>query len=149
MQILTARHCVDDDVEEIVNGEESAITIKKNALFVLLGVHEPEEGAFLPVLNLRKDIPRVGEMLTAYGYGYGIMFTLQRTVAAVEPEATHVFWNATKPMGTDVYLDGPLAPGMSGGPVLDQRGQVVGLIQATSPAIGATCGTDEMRAFLK
>ena len=90
-----------------------------------------------PPLDLRKNRVPVGEAVVSFGYGYGWMQVLQRHIAS---------WKAG-----DIIMDGALVPGMSGGPVVDLKGRVVGLNQGTDQngGLSTACGTDEMRAFLK
>ena len=38
---------------------------------------------------------------------------------------------------------------MSGGPIIDMTGQVIGINQATSDIVGLACGAGEIREFLE
>jgi hypothetical protein len=48
----------------------------------------------------------------------------------------------------DFAIDHPLAPGQSGGPMFNAKGEMIGLNQMTNPIIGIACGVNEIRAFL-
>lgn len=130
-EVLTARHCVGDDPHEelYVDGQESEV-IRVNDMFALVRIEPmtkpPIEWGILP---------QVGDQVITYGYGYGFMLVLKRNVARIDG-------------GQDIVTDGPLVPGMSGGPVVDRNGRVVGINQASSEVIGVICGVNEMRAFL-
>jgi len=49
----------------------------------------------------------------------------------------------------DILLDGPIANGMSGGPVVDEKGKVVGINQVSDGTSGGICSAREIREFLK
>lgn len=74
----------------------------------------------LAVLATRKDIPPPGESVFAAGFPY----ELGRTWSA------GVVSNASRPDDDGVRLtfNAPILPGMSGGPVVDAYGRVVGVI---------------------
>lgn len=141
-QGITAKHCVVNDdgspVEtllvngfptEIIKTSETLALIKVN---VMLG----------PPLDLRKDLPNKGEDVIGLGYGFGDYVVMVRHIGNPKPG----FGGKQ-----DIVLDGPLAPGMSGGPVVDMDGKVVGLAQQNSPfyILSLLCGSDEIRDFLK
>ena len=69
------------------------------------------------------------------GFDHGYLVVFNRRVATIVDE--------------DIIVDGPLVPGMSGGPVVNLEGKVVGLNQSTSDAIGLACGTKEIKNFLE
>ena len=75
--------------------------------------------------------------MVSFGYGYGWMQVMQRHIASLKDG--------------DIFMDAPVAPGMSGGPIVDLQGRVVGLNQATDPnhTLTQACGVEEIRAFLK
>lgn len=127
---ITAAHCISDDSGFTVDGEES-IAIKRDAHFALVSVSSALGSK--PALKLAKQV-RVQEPVLSFGFAWGDMFVLARNVAAFK--------------GGDFATDGPLAPGMSGGPTVNQAGEVVGLNQAANSIIGIMCGAGEIRAFL-
>lgn len=121
---LTAAHCVSDNIT--VDGVESKV-LKQDEMFALV------QASAKPVMRFGSEL-KLQETVTSFGYGWGKMIILQRHVAA--------FWKG------DVATDGPLAPGMSGGPTVNQAGDVVGINQASNEVVGILCGVPEMLAFL-
>lgn len=124
---LTAVHCVPLDASLTVDGEVSVV-IKGDESFALLLAGDK------PVLKLGTKL-RVQEAVTSFGYAWGRgIIALSRRVSAIDEG--------------DFAVDGPLAPGMSGGPTVNRNGDVVGLNQASNEIIGIACGAGEMREFL-
>ena len=67
--------------------------------------------------------------------GYGQPFNLVRHIAGLRD--------------FDLALDGPLIHGMSGGPIVERGGKVVGIGQSSDQQTGFGCGAEEIREFLK
>lgn len=131
-EAITARHCVpeNEDVTLMVDGIPSEV-VKQNQVFALVKIPSMSK----PALDLRKDKPSLGEKVYTFGFGYGMYTIFQRYVAGL--------YNG------DILLDGPLAHGMSGGPVVDEQGKVIGLNQASDGVTAAICGAEEIKEFLK
>ena len=131
--VITADHCIppkDVNTDVLVDGRPSHI-IRHKGYLVLLEVPLDDK----PILQVVKKDPPIGTDVTAIGYAWATsVHVFKRTVAAYEH--------------TWLTIDGPVAPGMSGGPVIDENGKVVGLIQAASPIIGLNCPPKELRDFI-
>lgn len=126
---ITARHCVIDKTPVYVDGQESEI-VKQNGLFTIVRIPPMSK----PTLELRdRELP-IGERLYAIGYGFGQLMVFNRGFSG---------W-----IDKDIMLDGPLVGGMSGGPIIDQDGRVVGLNQASSEYIGLGCSYKELKEFI-
>lgn len=143
--VATAGHCLpeDDKIEILVDGIPSHV-IKHDKRFALLDV---PLGKY-PVLRLRKGRPAVGDEVTTFGYAYGLpLMTLKRHVAA---------WCGCDYADTDhLMMDGEIGNGMSGGPVIDVNGELVGMNQAGmrddngSPiTLSIACPAEELRDFM-
>jgi len=131
-QVLTASHCVADlDVVQ-VDGVDSLV-IEKGETLALLSIIPMSR----PSLDIQKDNPSIGDQTQTFGFGWGTMKVLTRHVAGFTKE------------GSDIIIDGPLIPGMSGGPVIDAHGKVVGINMASNDIVGVLCGAQEIREFLK
>ena len=131
-EVLTAAHCVPhnttDPVE--VNSELSTVIRRSDSLALLQVVP-----TLRPPLDIRKNAVDIGEKIYAFGFAWDHLVVVQRNVAAF--------------FGPDFGVDGPLAPGMSGGPMVDTQGKVVGVNQATNEVLGLACGPQEIRTFLE
>ena len=82
-----------------------------------------------PVIALSSDLPRKGESVLALGAPHGLAFTATRgIISAIRSEA-----EMTKDLGdpsmkgTWVQVDAALSPGNSGGPLINEMGQVVAM----------------------
>lgn len=127
---LTAAHCIVMPDYFTVDGELSEV-VKMDGSFALVTVSSASGSK--PSLKIAKKLKLQDEVLT-FGYAWGDMFVFRRHVAKFHEG--------------DWAMDGPLAPGMSGGPTVNLAGEVVGLNQAANAIIGIDCGAEELQAFL-
>jgi hypothetical protein len=123
---ITAAHCAPEDAGFTVDGMDS-IVLKRSELFVLVIAGNK------PALKLTTKL-KLQDTVTAFGFAWGDMFVFRGHVAAFKDG--------------DFLMDRPLAPGMSGGPTVNQAGDVVGINQSANSVIGIACGAGELRAFL-
>lgn len=130
-EILTATHCVGEGLTantipvKVMKQGESLTLLKAP---IVLG----------PALKIRKTPVHSGEEGIGIGYGLGFLNVFTRFVTAP-------LYN-----GTDLILDGLFINGMSGGPVIDRDGLVIGLIQSGyMGTLAITCGQDEIRTFIQ
>jgi len=123
---VTAAHCVPNDVGFTVDGED-ALVLMRNPFFALISAGDKPSLQFANKLKIQEPV-------IAFGYAWGDMFVFGRQVATIKDG--------------DFAMDGPLAPGMSGGPTVNQAGEVVGLNQAANNVIGIVCGAGEIQEFL-
>lgn len=132
--VLTAKHCVPDDAnEEIIVAGNASTLVKKSASLALVTIPPMTK----PPLEIRSKPVNIGETVRTFGFGHGLMTVFTRTVALLFDQG-------------HVVMDGTLLEGMSGGPVVDAEGKVLGINQAVYfNAVGIACGQDEIRNFLK
>lgn len=132
-RVLTAEHCVSDKDTMYVDGKVARL-VKKDEAFGLLDTGDPLSEK--KVVKLAEDLPEQGAEVAAFGFAYdGPLLRFTRNVAGY--------------VEGDMVLDGPLASGMSGGPILNTKGELVGLNQGTNEVLGLACGIKEIREFLK
>ena len=134
--VLTAKHCINPDAngETFVGGEPRRI-LRSDALFALIEISRMTQ----PPLTIRAKRPSIGEPAVTLGYGFGILTLLSGIVAAFNDD--------------DIAIDVGLIPGMSGGPIVDSYGEVVGLNQRNvvlnGGSLGVGCGVEELWKFLR
>jgi S1-C subfamily serine protease len=141
-EAITAKHCVvgedGNDVENLFVNSLPTTVIRSNNAFALIKI----PALMGPPLEFRKSPPEFLEDVIGLGYGFGDYTTVLRHIS------NPIFGFGHE---NDIVLDGPLAPGMSGGPVVDMDGKVVGLIQQNSPGnvLSLLCGAKEIQEFIK
>lgn len=119
--VLTAAHCLDQTTQVDGFATWPVFIDAEDDLAVLqtVGVSKP---ALKPGVN-----PKVGEELAAIGYGYGLnepVFKVVKVAATgIELEGFPGKWL----MVTPSYIGG-----MSGGPVIDEGGKVVSIVQLST-----------------
>lgn len=138
--VLTAEHCVSDNGKLVpvdVDGVRATL-LKVSADLVLLSVPDLDK----PSIAFRKEHATMGEVTYAFGFGYGRPTVLMRPI----------IWLVTYHNNNDqeeLVVDGPFINGMSGGPVVDADGNMLGVVQKSNPALGFASGPDIIKAFLR
>lgn len=114
---MSAAHCLIEGTP-FIDGHPSQLLFQDDALDVAVFRTESFRWALPPS---RKPIV-VTERLMAYGYGYGLAQPLfkELRVAGVNIAFANDSWS---------LVDSSVIPGMSGGPIINLRGEVVGLVQ--------------------
>ncbi len=82
-----------------------------------------------PVLPLASSLPRKGELVVALGAPHGLSFTATRGIISAI-RSTNEMRNDlgdSSLEGTWIQVDAALSPGNSGGPLVNERGQVVAM----------------------
>ena len=136
-RVLTAAHCAGKPM--FVDGRPAFIIRSDDHYDLLLLTTSTTK----PSLTIRARPPTPREHLTALGFlfGWSTPAALPVSVLLVDMPG----WSVTTP-GL-IVLPGYVR-GMSGGPVVDRRGQVVGIIQQSQEGLGYGIGSLLMRAFL-
>jgi len=138
--ILTAAHCVGMfQVPVSVDGDIAGVMRVDRALdLALLTIPQ-----FKPSLSIRPNPPTWGESVNGMGFGLGLGLLV---ITQHRVELTQWLLNPGESPGI-VYLN-PFYPGMSGGPVYDGAGLVVGMVQKSSREYGFGVGSDVLNFFL-
>lgn len=82
-----------------------------------------------PVVPLASSLPRKGELVLALGSPHGLSFTATRGIISAIRSTTEMRNDLgdTSLDGTWIQVDAALSPGNSGGPLINERGQVVAM----------------------
>jgi S1-C subfamily serine protease len=136
--VITAGHCKPPANTDIyVDGKPSRV-VKQSDEFILLSI----EPSSKPVLQIRKSRLIIGEPAVSIGFAYG------GPIQAFRRNASQ-YCGCGYSDSDHLVLDGIIAPGMSGGPVVDEDGKVVGLNQADIDGILAVaCTSEEIKDFI-
>lgn len=146
--VLTARHCVVDDKDRLVpvmvEFEPSTIikadsgATKEGRNFGLVLLHVPS--LHRPALPIRIARVSMGDPTYAMGFGYGYPTIMLR----------NILWIFAGDYPQEQFaVDGVFINGMSGGPVVDVNGELIGIIQRAGNDIGYASGPGKIKAFIQ
>ena len=124
--IITAAHCDQETLfADLVPVKVQAKDVKNDFLIL------KAEGIDRPALKLAKVDAKLGDVIASYGYGWGLEKPLFRIhhVSQVDVQFPNL-------PGTYTTTDTTFVAGMSGGPVVNARGEVVMIVQRGSDAVG-------------
>ena len=143
---MTAAHCVPDLIMGVpyvlkADGRVASpikVDPKTDLAVILVDLQKP-------ALTFRSSPVKWLETVWGMGFGYG--FTVPITTR-------HTLQARKYNLGEEEIYPGnayesPFIGGMSGGPIFDQHGLVVGVVQLSSPIISYGVDTDTIAAFLK
>ena len=128
---LTAEHCIVDGQVRLLVDEEPSEVVRTSKWLALVKVKPLTK----PPLMIAKKRSSLREPTWGFGWAFGqVYLQFQRHVAGYDD--------------TDLVVDGAFIEGMSGGPVVNERGEVVGLVQGGVPGGAWLSGIEEIRDFL-
>ncbi len=132
--VLTAAHCYTNEKTIYADHAPAAVVSldAKRDLLVLRIVD-----ADRPALKLAAHNPRIGDAVASYGYGMALERPLFRT-AIVSDDDTYIPTDNIG--GPFVVIDAAFVGGQSGGPVVDQAGDVVMIVQRGTDRVGIGVG---------
>lgn len=136
-RVLTAAHCLAENLK--ADGEPTAI-LRANPSFDLALL---DVVIYKAPLEFADDAPARFEDVTAIGYAFGWnkLSALRQRVILVDSQAGE----SAMP---GLIMQGGLIGGMSGGPIVNDAGEVVGINQQANEGIGYGIGAQLMKAFL-
>ncbi len=139
-QVLTAKHCVESEGRMLPALADNLPTtlVKADDDLALLAVPDLDK----PRLDTRKTRVAIGDLTYAFGFGYGLPTVLMRPIVWI------VNYHQTVDQ-EDLVVDGPFVQGMSGGPVVDANGKLIGIVQKANDVLGFASGPGAIKAFLK
>lgn len=136
VHLVTAAHCIPEDSDHAISGIYNRRTEEPLKIVKVVGdlaLLESQPTNVVP-LKLGRDA-EMGLHLYTFGYAYGSMFVgYQRHIAGLSEG-----W---------IVMDGPLSHGMSGGPAVNDKGQVIGVNQASNSEAGFMCPVEEIKGLL-
>ena len=137
---LTAKHCIDEYTSD--EGQQEHSLLYHQPYTVLLSNEDLDIAILVskrharPALRPRRASLSVGEPVATYGYGYGLNQPTFRT--------SNISLLSTSKNPYATHLDNAIIPGMSGGPVVDSRGQLVGVNTQTNLVSGLATTIDHI-----
>lgn len=141
-RILTAAHCVSNNM--LV--DDRAVRILKVDTYYDLALLEVYTNK--PVLPLRTaDVQRF-EYLFALGYAFGTNRIYVLDVRVLLLNITPLRSEEQNERAPEIIVQPGYIVGMSGGPVVDLSGKMVGIVQQASPGVGYGVGALTIQAFL-
>src|SRR5262249_23289796 len=137
--IVTAAHCVNGNETALVDGVEARRTrVDETADLALVSAPIIKH-----TLLLRQSPVRAFEPLTAIGYAWG----RDRRTVLLETAMDNAVADETLAPG--VLVRGGYLPGMSGAPLIDADGLVVGIVQTSARNVGYGVGARRIQAFIQ
>lgn len=140
--VLTAAHCFDSDGVEKMFVDNKPVTklvakdTKKDLL--VLQVDDLDR----PALKLAPSDPKLGDSVASYGYGYGLESPLLK-VHHVAADKLHI--DQENIGGPLIAVDTSYVNGMSGGPLVNMSGEVVGVVQLGTNLVGFGVGAETIQ----
>ncbi len=139
--IATNYHVIDDAARGKVVFEDGhsldivgVLVERKDHDMVLLKVASEDK---LPTLPLRETLPEQGEDVFTFGNPEGLRFVVSRGIVSAIADTTEIMRSDAKlarelgddysPDATWIQTDAPISSGNSGGPLIDNNGEVVGI----------------------
>lgn len=138
--VLTAAHCYDELPRMLVNGKPVTKVISRETKKDLLVLQV--EGLDRPALALAKDDPKTGDEIASNGFGYGLEDPLFKTHHVAFDK---IYINQENIGGPLIVVDTSYVGGMSGGPLVNHMGEVVGIVQLGTPLVGFGVGAETIR----
>lgn len=137
--VLTAAHCDpnEKDAQMYVNQTPARI-VWKDAKSDLMVVRI--EDLRRPALKLSEKDPQIGDEIASIGYGYGYDRPMFRVTHVSDNEA-----RIPELSGRYVMVDTPFVSGQSGGAVINHKGELVAIVQASNQLLAVGRGAEEIK----
>lgn len=156
--VLTAAHCVPpgDQTAEVgilEHLDDSGMSWTRSRIVPVLRVNRGADIALLdyrpamvPWLSVSDRTPQAGDRLRLFGHPLGLPYVVHTGTVSRGP--------STGPLPPRAWFltDAGLIEGMSGGPAIDDQGEVIGIISAyisTHHELGILVSPDAIRTFLE
>jgi S1-C subfamily serine protease len=136
--VMTAAHC---DGPEMYADQTLAKVVWKDTKKDLMVLEVDDLGR--PALVIAKDNPKRGQEVMSFGYGYGLERPMLR-VTHIADDATYIPEGGIG--GPLLVTDAAFVSGQSGGPVVNEAGEVVMMVQRGSGTVGMGVGAETIRS---
>lgn len=136
---VSAAHCAPGRDHKVDGYDAEIMTTDKDLDILILRV----PGLKKPALTFG-DNPKLGQMVATYGYGYGTEDPLVLVGYIANPQHTY-----PEEAGEWMTLDHPFIGGMSGGPIVNESGQVVGVASQSNERTGWSRPIKDIKKALK
>ena len=134
--VLTAQHC---EGEKVFADHEVAQVVWKDSHSDLLVLAIADTGR--PALTISENDPKQGQEIGSFGHGYGLEKPMFRH-AYVSNASIDI---PDEEGGPFVMIDAAYVGGQSGGPCINDKGEVVSIVQAASNLVGIGIGAERIR----
>jgi S1-C subfamily serine protease len=149
---MTAAHCIADNVQDMWgNNFQTHFTVDGLTATVIKVDHERDLAVVLvdevkPSLEFRDEPLALYEDVNGIGFGYGLNDYLV-TPNKAEILNYRISIEGKKSWPGTVFM-GPFIGGMSGGPIIDKNGKVVGVVQAADSITAYGVNVATIQEFL-
>lgn len=133
--VLTAAHC---DGEKLLADGVQTYKLFKDERKDLMVVRAP--GLDKKALKLAHSNPERGDQVASMGYGFALEFPLFRL-----GYVSHTALEIEELSGPFIAIDATYVPGQSGGPVVNDAGEVVSIVQRSAPQFGIGVGAETIK----
>lgn len=134
--VLTAAHC--DGQKVLVNGTPSYRMFKdaRKDLMVLRASQVKDS----PAIPLADANPKIGDAVASVGFG----FALEKPMVRIS-HISITNLDIENLSGPFVMVDAGFMPGQSGGPVVNEKGQLVAIVQRGNEGLGIGVGAEVIK----
>jgi S1-C subfamily serine protease len=136
--IFAAGHCGPDAPKPIyADGALASVIYRENEQDLLV-LYSPNLDGKKGQLRLAEDDAKTGDFVASGGYGYG--FWHVRIANVANPKAI-----VPGLVGPFLVVNSGYVPGQSGGPVVNIKGEIVGVVQLASDRVGLGRGAEYIK----
>ena len=133
--VLTADHCYGAD---IYADNALAVAIWRDSKSDMMILEIEDTGK--PALQIAEKDPKQGQEVGSFGHGYGLEKPMFRHAYVSNPSI-----DIPDEGGPFVMIDAAYVNGQSGGPCINDKGEVVSIVQAASNLVGIGIGAERIR----
>lgn len=141
--VLTANHCFGTEVEgkDLLVDNAPAKLIARDQKHDLMVLYV--KGLDKPALHLAKEDPKIGDTVASYGFGLGLEHPLFRLATISATDTTIDGSGLPEHL---IAVDAQFVTGQSGGPVVNEAGDIVMMVEAGGQGVGLGPGAETIKA---